>query len=87
MAAMKWNNLSNFHKDDLLDALGLAPKRGFSDYFFPAIGLFGAGLLLGTGLGMILAPQSGPELRKNLFEKAREKMPDIVDREIQAHPM
>ncbi len=85
--AAKWSNLGNWSKDDMLDALGLAPRRGFMDYFFPAVGLFGAGLLLGAGLGMILAPQSGPELRRNLFEKARQKVPDVIDREMQAHPM
>ena len=35
----------------------------------PALALFGAGVLLGVGLGMMLAPKPGRELRDDLRER------------------
>ena len=83
---MKFSNPRDWSKDDLLDLMGLAPKRGFFELIFPAIGIFGAGLAVGAGIGMMLAPQSGPDLRRNLMDKYREKTTDL-GHEIQSHPM
>lgn len=35
----------------------------------PSLALFGAGLLVGAGLALLLAPSTGEELRENLSER------------------
>ena len=37
-----------------------------------AVGLFGAGLLLGAGLALLLTPTSGQEVRQDLAERLSE---------------
>jgi hypothetical protein len=55
-AVRGWRRLS---ADDLLDAIGLERTRpGYPKYV-----LLGVGLLVGAGVGMLLAPRSGRELR------------------------
>ncbi len=71
---MRWSDLRDVNKEDMLALLGLQPKRGFLDVFLPGLGLFGAGLLVGAGLGMMLAPQSGYEMRRGLLERYGQKM-------------
>ncbi|MHB8872365.1 MAG: YtxH domain-containing protein [Myxococcaceae bacterium] len=60
----KLKNLKNLGKDDVLEVLGLETRRTTGDWLLPAIGFFGAGLLVGAGL--MLAPKSGAELRGEL---------------------
>ncbi|MBX3024151.1 YtxH domain-containing protein [bacterium] len=38
----------------------------------PSLALFGAGLLVGAGLALLLAPTSGRELREEISERANE---------------
>ncbi|MHB8419784.1 MAG: YtxH domain-containing protein [Myxococcales bacterium] len=71
---MRWNDLRDMSKEDMLALLGLEPKRGFFEVALPWAGLFGAGLLVGAGLGMVLAPKAGHELRRELRERYGEKM-------------
>ena len=59
----------NVDKDDILSALGLQSKNEPVDYVLPALGLFGAGLLVGAGLGLIMAPRPGRALRRELGKK------------------
>ncbi len=79
--------LKNLDKDDILGALGLQTKSNAIDSVIPALGLFGAGLLIGTALGMLVAPKTGRTLRKQLGKRAN----DVYDRaaeavdEIRAH--
>lgn len=51
------------YSDSALSALGLERRRGAVDALLPAIGLFGLGLVVGAGLGLVLAPKRGIELR------------------------
>ncbi len=53
-------------KDDILAALGLQTKDEATDYVLPALGIFGAGLLVGAGLGLLMAPRTGRAMRKEL---------------------
>ena len=62
-------NLPDVDSDDLLAALGLESRRTASDKLLPSLALFGAGLLLGVGLGLMLAPKPGAELRTDLRKK------------------
>jgi hypothetical protein len=66
------DNISTLDKDDVLEKLGLETRKNASDYLLPAIGLFGAGLAVGCGLGLLLAPKSGRELRAELGERLNE---------------
>lgn len=66
MWRMLRKNLPELDKDDLLDLVGLEERRTASDKMVPALALFGAGVLVGVGLGLMLAPKPGPELRADL---------------------
>ena len=79
--------LKNLDKNDILGALGLQAKSSPIDTVLPALGVFGAGLLIGTALGMLVAPKTGRALRKQIGRRAN----DVYDRaseavdEIRAH--
>jgi hypothetical protein len=59
-------DLRNVSADDLLGLIGVQRRRGASAWLWPALGLFGAGLLAGAGVGLLLAPKSGRQLRQSL---------------------
>jgi hypothetical protein len=59
-------NLPDMDKDDLLELVGLESRRTTTEKLLPSLALFGAGVLLGVGLGMMLAPKPGRELRSDL---------------------
>jgi hypothetical protein len=60
------NDLRKMDKDDLLNLIGLETRKGPTDYLLPALGAFTAGVLLGVGVGLMLAPKPGNELRNDL---------------------
>lgn len=61
--------LADVDKDDVLDLVGLEERRTASDKLVPALALFGAGVLVGVGLGLMLAPKPGKELREDVKAK------------------
>ena len=65
-------SLSKLDRDDVLDLIGLETRKGAADYMLPALGAFSVGLLLGAGLGMLMAPKSGAKLRDDLRDKLQE---------------
>ena len=85
------------NREDILNSLGLQSIPERSDTILPAMGIFGAGILVGAGLGMLFAPKPGRELRddlrrnagdlgENLKHKAedlRQRLPDSVGGMIQ----
>lgn len=66
-AAKKASDLST---DDVLAALGLRRRPSGLDLVLPAAGYFAAGMVFGAGLGLLLAPRSGAETRRQLKGKA-----------------
>jgi hypothetical protein len=58
--------MMNRYSDKALAAIGLQPRRSAADYLLPALGLFSVGMLVGAGLGLLLAPKRGRELRGDL---------------------
>jgi hypothetical protein len=61
--------LAEVDKEDLLDLIGLEERRTSTDKLVPALALFGAGVLVGVGLGLMLAPKAGRELRQDVKQK------------------
>ena len=56
--------------DDVLARMGLQARKTTFDYLFPALGVFGAGIFVGAGVALLLAPKSGSELRHELGRTA-----------------
>ena len=59
-------DLKKLEKDDLLNLIGLETRKGPSDWLLPTIGAFSVGLLVGAGIGLLLAPKPGNELLNDL---------------------
>jgi hypothetical protein len=57
--------LRSLQGDDVLGWMGLARRRGP----LASLGLFGAGLAVGAGAGLLLAPMSGGEMRRRILER------------------
>jgi len=57
--------------DELIRLVGLQRQSRGGDVV-SGVALFGAGLLVGAGLALLLAPTSGRELRDELGERAHE---------------
>jgi len=63
-----FKDLAKLDKDDLLEALGLQSKKSTGDYLVPGLLVFGAGVAVGCGIGMLLAPRPGAELLGQIGE-------------------
>jgi hypothetical protein len=61
--------LGDVDKEDVLDLIGLEERRTASDKLVPALAIFGAGVLVGVGIGLILAPKPGKQLREDVKAK------------------
>ena len=59
------------YSDAALAAIGLQPRRTATDYILPVVGIFGVGVLVGAGLGLMFAPKRGSELRGDIGRRAR----------------
>ena len=71
-----------FTTDDVLSKLGLQTRASTTDYLFPVLGIFGAGILVGAGVALMFAPKSGAMLREDIGRKAmdlKEKAADLKD--------
>lgn len=60
------NDLKKLDKDELLNLIGLETRKDTTDVLLPAVGAFTVGVLLGVGIGLMLAPKPGNELRSDL---------------------
>lgn len=59
-------DLKKMDKDDLLNLIGLETRRGPSDWLLPTLGAFSVGMLVGAGIGLMLAPKPGNELLSDI---------------------
>jgi gas vesicle protein len=64
--------LRSLDGDDALGWVGLSRRRGP----LASIAIFGAGMVAGAGVGMLLAPMSGADLRKTLLGRANDLKDD-----------
>jgi hypothetical protein len=60
------SDLKKLDKDELLNLIGLETRKETTDYLLPALSAFTVGVLLGVGVGLMLAPKPGNELRNDL---------------------
>jgi len=68
--------LRNMDKDDLLNLVGLETKRTIADAVVPALTAFSVGVLVGVGVGLLLAPKPGSELREDIKTRLSRGEPD-----------
>jgi len=59
-------NPFNMTRDDFLGSFGLQSRRSAAVYILPAISMFGVGILAGAGLGLMFAPRTGREMRREI---------------------
>jgi hypothetical protein len=72
-------DLKRLDRDDLLDMIGLQ-RSSSTDWVAPALTALGVGLLVGAGLGLLLAPKTGAELRGDLRERLRSAQDALPER-------
>lgn len=72
-----WNKLKNLDGEDVLALVGLQSRRTALDALLPSLGIFGVGLLVGAGVGLLLAPKSGEELREDLRNRLQGSTDDV----------
>ena len=73
-------SVRNLDKDRVLDMIGLEPRRSAAQRILPFFALFGVGALLGVGIGVLVAPRAGRELRADLKDKLEESIPRVAER-------
>jgi len=76
---MNLKELRNFDKDDILEMMGLQTKSSTGAMLAGTLATFGIGLLVGAGVGMLLAPKAGRELRDDLRDRLRRIPEDAND--------
>jgi hypothetical protein len=72
-------DLKRLDRDDLLDMIGLQ-RSSSTDWVAPALTALGVGLLVGAGLGLLLAPKTGAELRDDLRDRLRSAQDSLPER-------
>jgi hypothetical protein len=68
---MNLKDLSNLDKDDLLGLVGLEKKDSPAASFAGTLGTLSIGMLIGVGIGFMLAPKAGRGLREDIRERIR----------------
>jgi hypothetical protein len=66
---MRLDDLKDISPDDVLAAVGLSIRRSSARRVLEATAFLGAGLVLGAGLALLLAPKSGKGLREEIGQK------------------
>jgi gas vesicle protein len=78
---MNLKDLKNLDKDEILGLLGLETKSSTGAWLAGALGTFGVGLLVGAGIGLMLAPKPGRELREDIRDRLR-RAPEALDQAV-----
>jgi hypothetical protein len=69
--SMNLKDLATLDKDDLLGTLGLEKKDSFAATLAGTLGTLSVGMLIGVGIGLMLAPKAGRGLREDIRERLR----------------
>jgi gas vesicle protein len=67
--------LRGLDRDDALGWVGLARRRGP----LPSIAIFGAGMLMGAGIGVLFAPMSGAQMRSAILGRVKGVKEDVKE--------
>lgn len=81
---MNINELKKLDRADILAMLGLETKSSTASWLAGALGTFGAGLVVGAGLALMLTPKPGRELRGAIRDRMRH-CPDTQDAPVKGH--
>lgn len=76
---MNLKDLKRIDRDDLLKVLGLESKSSTTAWLAGVLGTFGVGLLVGAGLGLMLAPKPGRELRGEIRNRLCNPCDDVSE--------
>jgi hypothetical protein len=68
---MRLKDLSDIDPENILRFIGLQRRRSVGGYIATGIGFFSAGLLMGAGAALLLAPKTGRDMREDLRERLR----------------
>jgi gas vesicle protein len=63
--------LDKLDKHDLLGTFGLETKHSLAGTLAGTLGTLGVGILIGVGIGFMLAPKAGRGLREDIRERLR----------------
>lgn len=69
-------DLKKLDRDAVMSNLGLHKQTDVQDQLLPALGIFTAGLIVGAGMGLLMAPKTGRSMRRQLRRGAS----DIVEK-------
>lgn len=72
-------NFRDMDSQRVLEMIGLERRRSPARRLVPLFALFGAGILVGVGVGMMVAPRRGRELRDELKEKFEKGIPRAAE--------
>ena len=75
---LTFKDLKKLDRDDLLELVGLQ-RASSNDWVAPALTALGVGLLVGVGVGLLLAPKPGAELRQDLRDRLRSAQDSLPD--------
>jgi YtxH-like protein len=75
---MNIKDLKNLDKDQILELLGLESEESTPSSILRALGLMGIGAVVGASIALLLAPQTGRELRETVGRHIRTTTDDAV---------
>jgi hypothetical protein len=79
--------LAEIRPDDVARAArAIGKAAGTGSMLIPGLGVFGAGLLLGTGIGYLTAPRSGRETRERLIGRLRRQLAKLGKQRAELEP-
>lgn len=75
---MNIKDIKNLDQDQILEALGLERERSLTSSIVWSLALIGIGALAGAGAALLLAPQTGSELRRSMGRKIKDTADDVL---------
>jgi gas vesicle protein len=75
---MNIKDIKNLDKDQILELLGLETERSTTSSILWTLGLVGIGVVAGATAALLLAPQSGRDLRETMGRKIKNAADDVV---------
>jgi len=71
--------VDRFDAQDMLGHVGLERRRSTLERVLGVAGIFGAGLVVGAGVGLLASPVSPAEVRRKLGDGVRNMKSEITD--------